>query len=128
VTLSNSLLLTSPIASVAADGSFEFPKVYPGSYTARVTAPPMNFNVIPTLDGTVSDRDVTNLQFVAPRMREISGKIAMEGKGPLPGFSLFFSSVAGGSGGSQQALTVNPLADGTFKLSIAEGNWSIGRP
>jgi hypothetical protein len=61
---------------VAADGSFEFPKVLPGSYTAVFDTEQVTL--------TVGSRDVTDVQIVMPEVMEVPARVQVEGGGPIP--------------------------------------------
>lgn len=98
------------------DGSFEFQMVPPGNYTARV---------VPVLNGfsspipvAVGNKDVFDVELPVPATREVKGRVAIEGDGPLP--SAIGFNVSGANIGSE----VRP--DGTFSLVLpAEGQRPI---
>jgi hypothetical protein len=105
------------------DGSFEFPMVLPGTYTARV---------LPVLNGfstpipvAVGNKEVADVELSVPATREVKGRIAIEGDGPMPsaiGFAL--SAVSALQGGvANVSSEVRP--DGTFSLVLPEGQRRI---
>jgi len=99
---------------LSADGSFEFPTVLPGTYQVRIlpAVPVSPFSLV------VPNKDVTNLQFVLPPMREISGRVAIEGGVQRP-LSLQF--VLNNAPGGSIAVTAATQADGMFKVTLPEG-------
>jgi hypothetical protein len=137
-------------ASIAPDGSFEFPSLPPGSYFARVMVTPTvssqpNLIVIP-------NRNTTDLEIPAPGTRELFGRVAVDGNGPPPRFTLFltrdanavvdtgrqtempsiavstiFNAVlAGGAAGAPVLqLDVNALPDGSFSVRIPDGEYRV---
>jgi hypothetical protein len=117
VALIGSGLAETPIAALLPDGSFEFPRVLPGSYTAR-TFPPSATSASGTLN--VGTEDVANFELRPPLMKEISGKIAIKGAVPMP--RLAFSLT---SGGATAMVPANPLEDGSFTVSLPEGENQI---
>jgi hypothetical protein len=126
VSLSSSFSSTSLSAPIAADGSFEFPKVYPGDYTTVLTLP--NMVVRPTATVHVADADVIGVSLVLPRQREIPGRVIMEGVAPIQRFTIPFrtSLRTGNLPISSVPLNINPQPDGTFKVVAPEGEGSIG--
>ncbi len=131
VTLNGSGLLTSWTSTVKPDGSFEFPKVYPGTYTARITAPNtgsagnLNFGMATTtinLAGT----DVTGIEIAVPRQKDITGRVTLEGRGPMPRFGMPLAPLPGTPNSQIQFLNINPQPDGTFRVTIPEGERQIG--
>ena len=123
--------LTTP---VRADGTFEFPKVYSGTYQARLTGPAANVP-IPAVEVNVASTDVTNVEIVVPRQKEISGRIILEGRGIMPQITVPLSATCPPSQGmtapgyaSTTFFNINPQPDGTFKLTLPEGERQVGRP
>src|SRR5215831_1024297 len=115
----NSVTMTSPsaadtlAAALQKDGSFEFEKVLPGSYTAH-TLPLTSMSATGTL--TVATSDVTNFEVRTPQPKEIRGRIVIEGNVPMP-------RLAFNVGGAP--LPANPQQDGTFTITMPEGERQI---
>src|SRR4029079_1843504 len=82
---------------VASDGSFEFFKVPPGTYQARI-----NPEVIgsPPLQITVVDKDVGGIEFLVPSLTTVRGSVIVDDGSPMPRMSLSFV----GSGGTVGAM------------------------
>jgi hypothetical protein len=77
-------------AAVNKDGSFEFPKVLPGTY--RITPPGLRPSAL-----VISNADVDNLQFDVPPHRQVTGRLVME-NGDTPrveSFDVTFSTPQG---------------------------------
>ena len=94
---------------VEANG-FEFVRVPPGSFSLSLFPPPPGFQPIGV---TVVDKDVSGLDLVLPPTRTVTGRLAMEGGGPLPVGLLSFTTSF-----NQIAATVG--ADGSFKAVVHE--------
>lgn len=97
-----------------ADGTFELPMVLPGPYQVRITpAIP-----VPAVVVAIPSKDVTDLQIALPALREISGRVTVEG-GPSRLLFLSLSVFNPGAG----AVSINAVADadGRFKVSLPEG-------
>lgn len=130
VSLSSPVFASPLNATINPDGSFEFLKVYPGDYTARLTGALPNMVVPPTADVHVLNADVTGVDLVMPRQREISGRIVLEGRGVMPriGFPLTVLSarLTGSTPSSTIFININPQPDGTFKITVPEGEREVG--
>jgi hypothetical protein len=115
----NSVTMTSPSAAdtltavLHQDGSFEFEKVLPGSYTAH-TLPLTSMSATGTLN--VGTSDITNFEVRTPQPKEIRGRIVIEGNVPMP-------HLAFNVGGAP--LPANPQQDGTFTITMPEGERQI---
>jgi len=117
VTLIGGSALEPLDVAINPDGSFEFPRVLPGSYTARVT-PPLPF---PAASVFVTNKDLTGVEIAIPAMKEITGRVVVEGLGqvtPRLNFSLIDSAGTGGITGIAQT-------DGTFRVTLPEGERRI---
>jgi hypothetical protein len=155
----SSIVLANPVTNQAAegrineDGSFELRGVMPGAYSAIVSS---KGSSLPSarISLVVPPKDVTDLQIVVPGLKEIEGRITVEGSGPAPRFS--FVVIRGGEGllaASADAtqlpvlstppamlratnvpnglqvlrVNVNALADGTFKIKLPLGEYRIAQ-
>ena len=100
---------------VASDGSFEFFKVPPGTYQARI-----NPEVIgsPPLQITVVDKDVGGIEFLVPSLTTVRGSVIVDDGSPMPRMSLSFV----GSGGTVGAMVSR---DGSFSVKVPEGDKRI---
>jgi hypothetical protein len=132
VAMNNPSFLTPLTTPVRADGTFEFVKVYSGNYQARLIGTIANVGVS-NLEVNVAGSDITNLEFVVPRQKEIPGRIILEGRGPMPQFNIQLIPLPSSSGvynpGPVTILNVTPSSsDGVFKLTLSEGERHVGRP
>src|SRR5688572_3152937 len=66
-------------ATTAADGSFQFQRVLPGTYQLSAAGAPGRPN---TLSVVVGDQDVTGLEIVVIPTATVTGNIVVEGNGP----------------------------------------------
>jgi hypothetical protein len=113
-------------ARISPDGSFQFPEVFPGNYSARVTGP----GVAPHQPVTilVSNAEVRNVEIIVPGQKEITGRVIVEESAPLPRFN--FRPTPGPAAQrsplATQLLNITPGANGTFRLLLAEGERSLG--
>jgi hypothetical protein len=100
-------------ATLAADGSFEFPRVLPGTY--RALALPSNDRQNSVTVNVV--RDIDGLEIVMPRQFEVSGRTVVDLDGPMvPRFSIEATSLSGNS--------VNAVAgNGSFRMILSEGTY-----
>ena len=131
-------------ASIAADGSFEFPRVLPGAHTASVEPQsiwPQTFTL------TVPHRDLTDLEMPVYAVREVSGRIVAEDTEQRPratlivGHELEYPEVSGPATQPRLAqvllsrvtrslqtdypLPLNIEPDGRFKASLRVGEYPI---
>ena len=96
---------------VESNGAFEFVRVPVGSFTLSLFPPPPGFRPIGV---TVVDKDVSGIELVLPPTQTITGRLAIEGDGPLPAGLLSFSTPL-----NHVIATVN--SDGSFKAVVHEG-------
>src|SRR5688572_22469256 len=132
--------------SVGPDGGFEFLKLLPGNYHARIMVS-STVSSRPTRV-VVPNRNVSKLEISLPGTRELFGKVAVEGGGPPPRFALLLTrdpkmgtegrqgelpsvpastlmtSVAAGSD-STLKLDVDALPDGSFVVRIPDGDYRV---
>jgi hypothetical protein len=80
---------TTASTVVGADGSFDFPRLRPGTYQILVTPSPR----MPQLSVTLLDNDITGYELVVPLMVQVAGTVTVEDGGPTPRFPIVFSSV-----------------------------------
>lgn len=128
--ISGSVSLTGSTSSLPAvdaainpDGTFAFPKVLQGQYTARLVAP----GIAPTAATTtvaVTNKDVTGVEISVPHV--ISGIVTVDGGGPIPRFTLPLSVVGAGAGTT--SVTITAQADGSFRATIPLGERKVGAP
>jgi hypothetical protein len=140
ITLTAAASRTTVSGAVNADGSFELDKVMPGTHVARVS-----------LDETLSsspavvvipEKDTKDLDISVPGLVEVFGRVAVDGNGPAPKFSLALVRGAGlnespliardalrglaESGAAQVIeLHIDPLSDGTFRMMLPEGPYRL---
>ncbi len=105
-------------AKIAADGSFEFPRVSPGRYDAMVAAG----GSIAPLTFLVDEEDVTNLEIavtLAAAIPTVTFKMTMDGDGPMPRFSLQLET-----SGSQAWRTVT-LTGASSQQRVPAGQYRV---
>jgi hypothetical protein len=101
-------------AAIAADGSFEFGHVPPGTYLVGLFPRPPGFSSAVV---KVGDRDVPGIELVAPPTHTVSGKIVVQ-NGPLPHALLAFATPS-----SYASATLNP--DGTFSAKLHQARHRV---
>jgi hypothetical protein len=137
---------TSPLKP---DGTFELTKVKPGEYFALTTL--TSGLTAPLVPVTIPNRNVRDLQIEIPPEVPITGRIAVDGNGPSPKFSLLLvrgsdlalgeakagtipsmelntlAAVARNAGQASQLvqMAVNALPDGSFKMKLPEGSYRV---
>ncbi len=104
-----------------ADGSFEFSRVLPGAYTAFALTPGA---VSPPTALTVGANDVSNFAIRIAEPKEISGRIIVQGNVPMPRAAFALAPVAG-IPGSGSTLPMSPQPDGSFTISLPQGERQI---
>jgi hypothetical protein len=112
------------IVPLFVDGTFEFPRVLPGTYTARLTQPILGSGIVTI---SVENADVTNVEIAAPRTKEVVGRVRVEGGGPMPE-RLAFSvpPVAVRNTVGLATTTAIPVqTDGLFRIALPEGDYRI---
>jgi hypothetical protein len=135
--------LNSPVAS---DGTFEFQRVLPGTYSVSVRpiSVPMS-----SLSLTVPNADVSGLEILIPAATEVSGRITAEDGGPLPRLNFSMTGAFNGTdtrkiapdaavslaqllvgprrnnGTFNTSLSVNIQPDGTFKTNMPQGRYRL---
>jgi hypothetical protein len=97
-------------APLRMDGTFEFDQAQPGEYVAEMVprmpgAEPQRF--------AVGVRDIGSVQLRVPAMRDLNGKMTLEGVGELPRTVAFVASSA------RVSAEVRP--DGSFTIALPEG-------
>jgi TonB family protein len=97
-----------------ADGSFEFLNVPPGSYTLQISVP------VPTQQIVVGNVDVNGIEFTAVPMKNVSGRVLVEGLGTVP--RLAFTVV---HPNGRVTLVAAQQPDGTMRLFLPEGEHRV---
>jgi hypothetical protein len=123
VTMSSAVVGDILTAAVMPDGSFDFDRVLPGSYTALAST---GNEVSAPVNVTVASADVTNLEIRMPRPKEVRGRIVVQGNLPMP--RVMFSIAPTGVDGAALRpinLPANPQQDGSFSISLPEGERQI---
>jgi hypothetical protein len=95
------------------DGTFELPMVLPGAYQARIT-PAV---AVPPVLVVIPSKDVADLEIALPALREISGRVTVEGGASR----LLYLSFAAVSPAGAVSINVVADTDGRFKVSMPEG-------
>jgi hypothetical protein len=151
ITLVDPIQLSSVEAPVAADGAFDFERVMPGNYLARLI---LTSSIgTPFVSVAIPDRNLSDLVVVSPSLREITGRVAVAGNGSLPRFTLLLvhgedsllipaatpsglptiapaaANVRAGIADTQVlSLDVNALPDGSFKIKVPQGKYRVALP
>ena len=106
--------------TTAADGSFQFLRVRPGSYQLSSAG-----RIAQQLPVAVGDQDVTGLEIVVIPTVIVTGNVVVEGNAPRPRVQLLFSPFKG----TGQNPSMSMLPDGTYRSMLPEGeyrvSWSI---
>jgi hypothetical protein len=123
ITLYGSAFSTTLSTGMETDGSFKFPKVYPGDYTVRFGGPLPTGGPQSTASVHVADADVTGVTLVIPRRHEISGRVVVEGGPAIAriGLRLRLSD----SPVSAMAAQIIVQPDGTFRVTLPEGRGQL---
>jgi hypothetical protein len=111
--------LNSLDAETAADGSFEFPRVPPGDYKIWVNAP-SNMAITTFTNVRVAGRDISGIELHAVRIVHTTGRVLVEGGGPVPSFEV---KMIGAS--VPETLELNVRADGQFESNIPEAEFRL---
>jgi hypothetical protein len=117
VTLQSGIYPQPMVTRPAADGTFEFPEVFPGEYSVRI--PDLDVRNTPAIPITAGDSDVRNIELKLPEKKEIRGRLIVEGGAPLPRLSLTWSSAPGRNA---NGTPIEPQPDGSFKIALYEGS------
>jgi hypothetical protein len=138
--------VTSEIAEAAIqdDGSFEISRIPPGTYMASVSVTPQVRSAPVTV--VVPNRGLTGLEIAVPQPQEVIGRVAVDGNGQPPKFSLTLiregealtaldrngvqsavdAAVLARSGGAQViSVRVDTLPDGTFRTMLPQGDYRV---
>jgi hypothetical protein len=137
-------------ATLNSDGTFQIPKILPGTYFGRVSLGPGLSSAPVSI--VIPNRDLSDLEIQIPAPRRISGKVAVDGNGPPPKFPLLLvrgantfmetqrpggppslsvpalinTVLGGGTAGSQVLqLDINALPDGSFSLDVPDGEYQV---
>jgi protein TonB len=105
--------------TTAADGSFQIPRVRPGTYRLTSTA---GRPYEQPLSVTVADKDVTGLELLVVPVVEVTGTVAIEGTYPPPRIQLQLSPF---KGTGQNAGISGMAPDGSFRASLPEGDYRV---
>jgi hypothetical protein len=114
-------------ADVGSDGTFEFPRVIPGPYTARpeglrLAAAGLNAAAA-ALQINVGSGDLDNLEIPLPQTVNVSGRVVVDGNGSLGGRRLGFMISGNGVPGRLVTALIN--SDGRFSLILPVGQYSL---
>jgi hypothetical protein len=128
------------ISRIASDGLFEFTGIAPGTYSLSLSGG--GFAISPIIPVRVEKADIRNLEMTVPRAKQVSGRVTLEGNGPLPKLQLllkplkdpsakFLSPTFGTNEGFPGTTPITPLVDltprtdGTLNVRIPEGDWQV---
>ena len=118
VGLSGTMSIDPLEISVNPDGTFQFDRVLPGSYTA-VLAPRLP---IPATPVVVPNQDLVNVAITIPPLKEVRGTVT--GQGFIPPLSFGLRDPSGG-GLVSATVVVTPTTDGSFRVLIPEGDHRV---
>jgi TonB family protein len=102
--------------TTAADGSFQFLRVLPGTY--QLSSAAGRTNPLPVV---VADQDITGLEIVVIPTVNVTGNVVVEGNGPRPRVQLSLSPFKG----TGQTAGVSTQPDGTFRATVPEGDYRV---
>jgi TonB family protein len=106
--------------TTAADGSFQFSRVVPGTYqlssTAARTNPPVSF--------VVGDQDVTGIEIAVIPTVTVIGNVVIEGNGMWPRVQLQLSPFKG-TGQTAGWTFSTSGTDGSFRGVLPEGDYRV---
>jgi len=106
---------------VLPEGSFEFAHVPPGLYTISAPNIPVRF-VWSSKAIMVEDRDVIGIDLTGSASVLISGRVSVEGGGPLHSFWLSFK---GPSGWTYARAGIENARDGTMRSALPVGEYRV---
>jgi len=110
---------SGPVEAAAnPDGSFEFPRVAPGSYTARAFASAQGIDV--ALPLVVAAKDLTDVEIRIPNQKQVAGHVALEDGSAVQ--SRFWLTL---TGAGTISLYTTPQPDGSFVARPPEGEWKV---
>jgi TonB family protein len=116
ISLSGQLILDALDVPVLPDGSFEFGRVLPGSYTATFS-PPLP---VPPTTVTVPNQDMTNFNITVPPLKEVGGVISNHNR-PMTVRLTWREPMAVGSGTGTVTASASIPLDGRFVILLPEG-------
>jgi Carboxypeptidase regulatory-like domain len=99
-----------------SDGSFSFNRVPPGNYSLTLSP---GFPGSRPLSITVDETDISGLEILVPRIREVLAEIVINEESPLPRLSLSFTSAEG-------TIPFSLGTERTLRISLPEGDYRIG--
>ena len=117
ISLSGQLVLDPLDVPVQPDGTFEFARVLPGSYTATFF-PALPF---PSTPVTVPNQDMTSFNINIPPMKEVRGVVSNHNGSSLTLRVNWSEPLASGFGSGNVAVSTSTAADGQFTLVLPEG-------
>jgi hypothetical protein len=111
-------------ATVNPDGTFEVPKVPPGQYTVSVSARIPNGGST-SANVVVVDNDIRGVEIRVYRLKTITGRIQLDGRGAIP-------KILAKLADSQIFLGIEPAIpnarEGSFRISVPEGESAMELP
>jgi hypothetical protein len=146
LTLMGLLTFENIEAPISPDGSFSIPKIMPGTYRASATLT-TELNSSPTVI-VIPNRDVADMAIASPPPVEVTGRIAVDGNGPPPKFSLaivegsIIPTRLDANGNPSVSPTdlrlmmftgtthviqadINALPDGSFRMPLPPGDYRV---
>ena len=118
LTLTGSVMVETLDVPINPDGSFEFARVLPGSYTARLM-PPLPVPLAPIV--VLNNKGLIGVEIHIPSMKEVAGQVVIEGGlQNAPPLSFIVSNSAGTPTGTVAVAATNQ-GNGAFKVTLPEG-------
>jgi len=107
------------------DGTFVFPKVIAGNYTARFSGPGISGSTAVV----VADKEISGVEIALPK--DTVGRVVVEGGGPAPRMVLpltLISTAAGAPAAGTTNMSITPQVDGGFRVALPNGERRVGAP
>jgi hypothetical protein len=112
-------------SAVGSDGTFNFPRVPPGGYAARLTGPGIPATLAMAIV-TVTDRSVADVELTAPV--QVRGRVVVSG-GANAGLDAALRlglPLLAVAGSNERVVTLNPQSGGAFSIFLPAGEWRAG--
>ena len=112
---------TNLSANVAADGTFEFRNVPPGSF--QLTMPQSVVQISP-ITITLADKDITDFQLVMPLTVSVSATVTVDGDGLVPRTQVVFTNTNANAPARTVGSAILP-GPAVFQVTLATGEYRV---